>query len=127
MADHSLELIFWDDPLFFIDTNCSFAVLGNRVLKVWYGIILPSLPVSILYCITAVFLLQLIFSFAIITDHILSKVKELIFTISICLSVIVPCSISCTVPFLTLLILHTRQKWFSLLHPSHIFPYAGDC
>ena len=35
--------------LFSVATSCSFVALGNKTLKKWYGIILPSLPVSIFY------------------------------------------------------------------------------
>ena len=98
--------------------------LGNKILKIWYGIILPSLHASILYCIIVLFWLQLVFSFAICTDHMFSKLKKLKFTESICLSVIVSYSTSCTVPFLSLLLLHTMHKLFNLPHPWYIFPYV---
>ena len=57
-------------PLYFVTANSSSVGLWNRILKIKYGAILPLLHVSMSYCIIAAFSLQLIFSFAFITEHI---------------------------------------------------------
>ena len=70
--------------LFLAASNYSFMALGNMVLKIWYGIILLSLPVSIFFSIIVLFWLQLFFSFATITEHILLEANILKVTISTC-------------------------------------------
>ena len=70
------------DAAIFVAANCSCHALGNLILKMWYGILLPWMPISTLYSISVVFWLLLVFNFTNITKNMLLKVKEATFTIS---------------------------------------------
>ena len=83
--------------LFVVAASCSFVVLGNNILKIWIGIISQPLPVSIFvwyYC--SFFYLMMLFNFATITDHLLSDLMELIFTMSVWFSFVMQCTPFCS-------------------------------
>ena len=88
---------------------------------------LTWLLVSILCGTAALFWPLLVYNFAIIIGHMLFMVKEVLFTILMCLSAVVFCSFSWTTSLLTLVLLQTARKWISFLHLPHIFLYAGHC
>ena len=60
--------------LVFVGTNCFLDALENKILKTWYGITLPSLPISTSYGITALFWPLLVFNFAITGGSRLSQI-----------------------------------------------------
>ena len=61
--------VFNNMCLFTVVTNCSLVTFGNSFLKRYVGIILPSLPVSILYFIFTQFLPANIFKLAVMMDQ----------------------------------------------------------
>ena len=102
--------------------------LGNNFLNMYQGIMLPSLPVSILYR-TAILLLPVCVSnLAVSINQFLFMYTELILTVSIssCLySTYTSYSISLTT--LLLLLWQTFLKCPTLLPSAHILLYAGHC
>ena len=66
---------------------------------------------------------MLAFNFANITKHNLLKVKEVIFTISVCLFATVFYSITWTALFF----FSASIDCSKVVHPLDIFPYAGHC
>ena len=101
--------------------NCSIVALGNNILNISRGIKLPSLHLSTLYSASAL-------SVCYWLDLVLFKFRDIIFTISTCLSLsssefcqlssLVCCILCinlllCTSGMLDLLVfLHTFLKWF---------------
>ena len=73
------------------------------------------LPVSILYCMIALFWLQLGFRFGNITEFMPMKLKELIFTISTCLSSTVFC-LSC----MSWILVHCSEVVQLATSPTHL-------
>ena len=65
--------------------NCSLVMLGNNVLYMCNGMMLPLLPVSTLYGTITLFLLADVFKSAFITEWFLLKWIEFIFTKSMLL------------------------------------------
>ena len=107
----------------FVDfLSCSSIVFLNN----YSGMMLPSLPVSILYGIFTMSSPACISKYAVINDQFLFKWIELILTVSIwpsCISCSTLTSSSCTT--WSLLLLHTFLKWSVFPHLVHILPYAG--
>ena len=114
-----------------------FVIPKNMILIKLSGMALPFPPVSILYTISALFWLLLVSNFVTITDQMPLKLKDVIFTISICLpsSVYLP---DLSIVFHLMLwlgllcasvFLHTALKWFTfhILHmPSLHWPLSGQ-
>ena len=100
----------------------------NRFLNMNNGMILYSLPVSILHGITMVFLPDCISSFANNKDQFLFKWTELILTVSILPSLpfCAPLT-SSSFTALSLLLWHTFLKWPVLLQPVHVLSYVRHC
>ena len=61
---------------FFIATSFSLVDLGYYLLKMWKGIMLPSLPESVLYDNNNLAWLDDVFKFAVMTEHLLFKLVE---------------------------------------------------
>ena len=66
--------------LLLVATNCSFVALGNNVLYMCKHIMFPSLPVSTLYGTIILTRFGDVFRFTLITEHLLLKLIEFIFT-----------------------------------------------
>ena len=66
-----------------IAASWSFLALGNNLLYKCEGIMFPSLPVSTLYGTIIESWFDNVFRFAVITNHLLLKITEFIFTVSI--------------------------------------------
>ena len=112
------------------DSSCgtvlfNFLIWCFYFLNMWYGIMFPSLPVSTLYGICALFWLLLVFNFPFITKCMLLKDMEVIVTMLTCLSAAVFGFILWTFPLLTSLLVQTAKKWFSFLHPPMSFQKPG--
>ena len=70
--------------LFFVATNCFFFVaLGDNLFYKCKSIMFPSLPVSTSYGTITETWFDNVFRFAVITDHLLLKIIEFLFTMSI--------------------------------------------
>ena len=103
-------------------------ILGNNFLNMYHGIMLPSLPVSILNGIVILLLPVHISNLVVSINWLLFLYTELILTISIS-SLLYSWDISCSITLTTLLLLlqQTFLKCPTLLHSVHILPYAGQC
>ena len=102
--------------------------LGNNFLNIYQGIMLPSLPVSILYDIITLLSPACISNLVVSIDQFLFMHSELILTISISSSLYswdTTSSMSLTTLFL--LLQQTSLKCPTLPHSAHILPYAGQC
>ena len=115
--------------MFLVSTNCSSVALGNNLLYRCIGNLFPSLPVSTLYGTIIETWLDDVFRLAVITDGLLLKIIEFIFTVSIWPSSSWCWSGSCSRSwmFLFLPLLQTSLKWLTLPHFSHFFPYTRHC
>ena len=114
--------------LFTVATSCSFVTSGNSFLKICMGIILPLLPMSILYGIFMLFLPADVFKLVVMMNQFVFNWTEYTLTISmssLALSCMVSCPTSCSA--LVFLLLQTVLKWPNLLHSMHTLPYAGYC
>ena len=69
--------------LILVTTNCSFVAKGNNLLYKCKGIMFQSLPVSTLYGTIIETGFDNVFIFAVTTDHLLLKIIDFIFTMSI--------------------------------------------
>ena len=76
LSNYCFLYVFRTMLSFFVVTNCSFVALENNILKIWIDIIFPSLPMSLLYRIIALFWLD-VFNFATFTDHLWTPIKEI--------------------------------------------------
>ena len=68
--------------LVLITANCSFVALGNNPLYMCKGFMFPSLPVSTLHHTIIETWFDNFLRFFVITDHLLLKIIEFIFTMS---------------------------------------------
>ena len=108
--------------------TCSSVTFLNKFLNMNNGMILPLLPISILYRITIVFLPDCVSSSAVSNDQILFKCTELILTLSISPSFhSCDSSISSSFTALSLLLWHTFLKCLILIQPAHVLLYARHC
>ena len=100
--------------------------LGNNFLNMYQGIMLPSLPVSILYDIAMLLSPVYISNLAVSINQFLFMHTELVLNSSISSS-LYSWSTSCSISLTTLLLLlrQTFLKCPILPHSIHILPYAG--
>ena len=123
MCYHFYVICFNWMILILVTASCSFADLGNNLLYKCKGIMFPSLPVSTLYGTIIETWFDNVFRFAVITNYLLLKIIEFIFTMSIWSS---SCcwsssfSSSWIVLFLTLL--QISLKCLTLQHSANFFP-----
>ena len=105
-----------------------FCNILNSLLSMCHGIMLPLLPVSILYRIIILLVPACISNSAINNDQFLFRCTESILTVSI-LSLLYSLDISTSMSFtaLSLLLWHTLLKCLVLPQPAHVFLYAGHC
>ena len=68
---------------YFVVTNCSFVAIGNNLLYNCKGIMFLSLPMSTLYGTIVETWFDNVFRFAVMIDHLLLKIIEFKFTMSI--------------------------------------------
>ena len=102
--------------------------LGNNFLKMYQDIMLPSLPVSILYRIVISLLPAHVSSLLVSIDWFLFIYTELILIISISLSLYSwDIYWSTTLTTLLLLLQQTFLKCPTFPYSAHILPYAGHC
>ena len=69
--------------LFLVAANCSFVGQGNNLLYKCKGIMFPSLPVSTFHGAIIETWFDDTFRFSVITNHLLLKIIDFIFTVSI--------------------------------------------
>ena len=101
---------------------------GNNFLNMYQGIMLPSLPVSILHGTVSLLSPACISNDAISIDWFLFICRELILAVSL-LPFLYSWDVSCSISFITLLLLlwQTFLKCPTLPHTAHILPYTGHC
>ena len=101
--------------------------LGNNFLNMYHGIMLPSLPMSILYGTVILLSPAHISNLAVSIDRFLFIYTEIIILIVSISPLLYSWDISCSISFTTLIVLlwQTFLKCPTLLYPTHVLPYAG--
>ena len=92
-----------------------------KTLKIWIDIIFPALPVSNLYGAVGLFWLD-VFTLPLLAIACYWNYLNLYLHLSVIL-ISASCTISCTAPYLLLLLLHTTLKWLFSHNPhtsSHV-------
>ena len=111
---------FLDNTFISLSTNCSLVALGNKILKIWIGIIFPSLSVPVLNGSIALFWFVNVFYLCHYYQLFVNDTNWINIYHFNRISLVASCAIFCTIPLLLLLLLHTALKWF-------VFPTAPSC